>query len=176
MSAIRLSAGFLSLAMGSRWMFPRSTLGMAQDFPAGLRSILAEVGQAAIEVKCGVDGFREFVTIFRCDTSRMANFGKRFSYLRSHPYRQPHRCLDGGIGRASESLCPVRRSGDGHSRCLGGTRSVARFPRSNGNPGLAGRATWRLRGGSSQKPMKGRRYDGRGGDSPRECDGRRGDS
>jgi len=58
---------------------------MAQDFPAGLRSILAEVGQAAIEVECGVDGFREFVTIFRCDTSRMLNFGNRFPYLRGHP-------------------------------------------------------------------------------------------
>ncbi len=58
---------------------------MAQDFPAGLRSILAEVGQAAIEVDCGVEGFREFVTVFRCDTARMANFGNRFPYLRSHP-------------------------------------------------------------------------------------------
>ena len=58
---------------------------MTQDFPVGLRSILAEVGQAAIEVECGVDGFREFVTIFRCDTSRMANFGNRFPYLRGHP-------------------------------------------------------------------------------------------
>ena len=58
---------------------------MAQDFPAGLRSILAEVGQAAIEVDCGVEGFREFVTVFRCDTARMGNFGNRFPYMRSHP-------------------------------------------------------------------------------------------
>ena len=54
---------------------------MLQSFPEGVRGILAHVGQAAIEVESGVNGFREFVTVYRCDTSRMTNFLQRFPYL-----------------------------------------------------------------------------------------------
>ena len=54
---------------------------MGQTFPEGVRDILANVGQAALEVKTVVDGFREFVTVFRCETNRMTNFDQRFPYL-----------------------------------------------------------------------------------------------
>jgi hypothetical protein len=55
---------------------------MGQTFPEGVRDILADVGQAAFEVETVVNGFREFVTVFRCETNRMTNFDQRFPYLK----------------------------------------------------------------------------------------------
>ena len=49
--------------------------------PKKLTDILTNVGQAAVEVESCVDGFREFVTLFRCPTDQIIGFEGRFPYL-----------------------------------------------------------------------------------------------
>lgn len=58
---------------------------MTTTIPTTLSEILTTIGQAAVEVECPVEGFREFATVFRCPTDQMIGFEGRFPYLVGNP-------------------------------------------------------------------------------------------
>lgn len=50
------------------------------QFPASIDGILTSVGQAAVEVPCMIDDYREFVTVFRIRTANVPRFMEKFPY------------------------------------------------------------------------------------------------
>ncbi len=57
---------------------------MNMTFPMKLQEMLTTIGQVAVEVESFVEGYREFVTVFRCPTSQILSFDERFPYLRGN--------------------------------------------------------------------------------------------
>jgi hypothetical protein len=54
-------------------------------FPESLSETLTTIGQAAVEVECGVPEYREFVTIYRARTNAIPGFRNQFPYLDGLP-------------------------------------------------------------------------------------------
>ena len=49
--------------------------------PETVRATLASIGQVAAELPCQIDGYREFVSVFRFQTARHWGFQSQFPYL-----------------------------------------------------------------------------------------------
>lgn len=50
------------------------------SFPRALNEVLSAVGQAAVEVSCPIDGYREFVSVSRVRADSIMAFRNRFPY------------------------------------------------------------------------------------------------
>jgi len=46
-----------------------------------VRDTLTTIGQVAAELPCQIEGYREFVTVFRYQTARIMGFANQFPYL-----------------------------------------------------------------------------------------------
>ena len=77
------------------------------DFPRTLNDILLTIGQAAIELPSHFDGYREFVTVARFETSRMHGFAGQFPHLVQYPigYRLMRFRVDSSIIRDDRHCC-----------------------------------------------------------------------
>jgi len=54
---------------------------MSTTLPDNIRDTLSGVGQVAAELPCQIDGYREFVTVFKFQPSRVIGFVSQFPYL-----------------------------------------------------------------------------------------------
>lgn len=57
---------------------------MSGYLPETVQETLATIGQVAAEVACPIEGYREFVTVFRFQTARIWGFQSQFPYLADH--------------------------------------------------------------------------------------------
>jgi hypothetical protein len=54
---------------------------MTRNLPATVREILISLGEVAAELSCQIEGYREFVTIFRFQTAQVVGFQSQFPNL-----------------------------------------------------------------------------------------------
>jgi hypothetical protein len=54
---------------------------MPTTLPPKVRDTLTTIGQVAAELPCRIEGYREFVTVFRYQTDRIMGFANQYPYL-----------------------------------------------------------------------------------------------